>query len=152
MHLTAVYFVVKFCAYAAWMWVGLRSNRATAGSVVPQALLLGAARLLMGLGFGFTIWTLTTAMVMGVHTMAPDLAGWVIAAFVYLGVYVPIRWIEWAIMDVVIRPEARTLRGFVLGAGLPSRRWRAGGIVISCLADIPVIAVVGGLPLGRFMC
>jgi hypothetical protein len=31
--------------------------------------------------------------------------------------------------------------------------WRLGGIVISCLADIPVIVSLGGnLAVGRFMC
>ena len=33
------------------------------------------------------------------------------------------------------------------------RLWRLGGIAISCLADIPLIASLGGVvPVGRFLC
>jgi hypothetical protein len=53
---------------------------------------------------------------------------------------------------VVIDPRARTVRGFLLGETAWNRVWRLGGIVISCLADIPVIVDTGGLPVGRFMC
>jgi hypothetical protein len=70
----------------------------------------------------------------------------------YLSVHVPVRWFEWAVFDLVIDSLARSVQGFLFGHTSRNRAWRLGGIAISCLADIPVISDVGGLPIGRFMC
>ena len=50
----------------------------------------------------------------------------------------------------LISPEGA---GFLVGESKPDRLWRLGGIVISCLADIPLIISLGGvIPTGRFLC
>jgi hypothetical protein len=54
-------------------------------------------------------------------------------------------------MAVVLVPGS--MSQFFLGATKPDRLWRLGGIVISCLADIPLIISLGGvIPTGRFLC
>ncbi len=72
----------------------------------------------------------------------------------YFEIYAPVRWIEWSIMAVVLA-RSRT-ESFFLGGSNTSRLWRLGGIVVSHLADIPLILsagrVTGILPVGRFLC
>lgn len=137
-----LYALLKFAAYSGWCWVGLSLFQPGKERRLRKALLLGAARLLMGLAFGAAIYLLATLVAAVSRSQ--------VAA--YLLVYVPVRWVEWAILEAFIHPGARGFNGFFFGAGETSRGWRARGILVSCLADIPVIASVGGLPLGRFMC
>jgi hypothetical protein len=62
-----------------------------------------------------------------------------------------VRWIEWSIMAAILVPGS--FGQFFVGAAKPDRLWRLGGIVISCLADIPLILSLGGvIPTGRFLC
>jgi len=70
----------------------------------------------------------------------------------YVAVYVPIRWVEWSLIAVVIVPAARSWKGLLVGTGRADRSWRLAGIVVSCAADIPFMLNVGGLPVGRFFC
>jgi hypothetical protein len=68
-------------------------------------------------------------------------------------VYVPVRWVEWGIIEaLLLSPAARGARGFLLGGGGAARRWRLGGAALSCLADVPLMLASGGLPVGRLMC
>ena len=62
----------------------------------------------------------------------------------YFVVYVPVRVLEWSIMLLIFRRK---------GAILEYTVWVAGGVVISCLADIPLGIVEGGVvPVGRPFC
>jgi hypothetical protein len=151
MNLSLWYFLTKFLAYSFWMWYGLgRVGRAHAGRI-PIALMYGFARLSMGLGIGLFIWLAGSWMTAKLFEAMPE-RRLLAEVLTYAAVYVPIRWIEWAVFDLVIDSHARTVRGFLFGPTAGSRAWRLGGILISCLADIVVIADVGGLPVGRFMC
>jgi hypothetical protein len=153
MALSVAYFVVKGLAYSAWCYVGLRLFRPASDPKAWLAGFLGGVRLAMGLGFGFVIWMASSAIFPALRTASYDLPEFIPSALTYLAVYVPVRWIEWGIFDLGLNRDARSPQGFLLGSGSRSRRWRAGGIAISCLADIPVIAAMGGrLPIGRFMC
>lgn len=138
--MTALYAAVKFAAYSGWCYVGLKTLRPGEPAHWKSALGLGFLRLAMGLFFGAAIWLLGNLAAIALHNQQ---------VLVYLVVYVPVRWIEWAIMDRLI---AHTWTGFLLGPDSTTRGWRARGIVLSCLADIPIIVSMGGLPLGRFMC
>jgi hypothetical protein len=73
-------------------------------------------------------------------------------AIAYLAVYVPVRWIEWGLIALIVTPDARHFGAFWLGANRRDRLWRLCGIAASCCADVPVLVAVGGLPVGRFMC
>jgi len=148
-----LYVLVKFIAYTVWCAVGIQLlwsfERAanvqliTAGGTSSQRKWLLAAgygllRLLMGVFFGILIWILGTMVATSI-VAAPH------RDFItYLVVYVPVRWVEWTILAwLMARNSARSI-----GYG-----WRFGGIAISCLADIPLIAAAGWmLPVGRFFC
>ena len=63
----------------------------------------------------------------------------------YLLVYVPVRWIEWGIMGSILRPTFSPAR-LLLDLDWRGRKWRLGGIMISCLADLALFSELGGLP------
>jgi hypothetical protein len=130
------------------MWQGVGPLNRTPAGRIRLGLLYGLARLAMGFSIGLVIWITGSLVSSWFHRLMPDhrTLGDVVT---YASVYVPVRWFEWAVFDLVIDPRARSVRGFFLGR---TRAWRLGGIAISCLADIPVLSDVGGLPVGRFMC
>jgi len=146
------YFAIKLAAYAGWMVPGLKWFSSVKRPVAVRAVVLGALRLMMGLGFGLIIWVVGSLVYAGVGELTGDREVLANAA-TYLAVYVPVRWIEWAIFDLVLSPESRSPKGFLAGVSGKHRAWRLGGIAVSCLADIPVVISLGGfLPVGRFMC
>jgi hypothetical protein len=147
------YFAAKLAAYTFWMWVGLRWFPAGEWPIVIRALLLGTLRLLMGLGFGLVIWIVGSAVFQVAGSIAADNREMVSSIVTYLLVYVPVRWIEWSIFDLIVVGQRQSFRDFMFGSSSMHRKWRGGGIAISCLADIPVMISLGGvLPVGRFMC
>lgn len=139
-----LYLVVKYLAYSGWMFFGLQKLR-NDPSPLLRSLLLGLLRLCLGIFFGVLIYLLSSGLM--------SLFGYGLGqnVIVYLLVYVPVRWIEWGIMSMfLISPDGA---GFLVGESKPDRLWRLGGIVISCLADIPLIISLGGvIPTGRFLC
>ena len=142
-----LYFGVKFVAYALWCLFGLRLFQPSRGSPVAMAIGLGALRSFMGLGFGIGIWLIGSLVYSALSQLpAPSI-------LTYMLVYVPVRWLEWSIMLVIICSPCRSAAGFFLGLAKGDRLWRVGGVVLSCLSDIPMIISLGGiLPVGRFMC
>src|SRR6185295_12589339 len=161
------YVSIKYVAYALWCFLGLRLFQPWRASKMATAAWLGVLRSLMGLGFGIGIWlggsmvyralshmpatsVLTYLLVMVYRALSHMPATSVLT---YLLVYVPIRWLEWSIILVIVCPQCRSAHGFLLGLANPDRLWRVGGITLSCLSDIPMIISLGGiLPVGRFMC
>lgn len=145
--LFAIYVVLKYVAYAWWCSVGLRLFNRALRARVAAALGFGLLRLVIGLFFGFIIASLSTWIYTTFSSVSEK------SVLIYLSVYVPVRWIEWSILGVVIAPGARTLKSFLIGLNRISRGWRLGGIMFSCLADIPIIVSMGGVvPVGRFLC
>jgi len=137
-----LYALIKAVAYIAWCGQGARLHGHT-DRIVLRAFLYGFLRLAMGAFLGlFLIFWLVNVL----STALPN------HVLLYLAVYVPVRWLEWSLMAVIMDLEHRTLRNFLVGNTSNSRLWRLGGIAISCVADIPMIISIGGLPLGRFMC
>jgi len=62
----------------------------------------------------------------------------------YFVIYVPVRIVEWSLMLLILRRQ---------GAAPQYAAWVAGGVVISCLADIPLGIMEGGVvPVGRPFC
>jgi hypothetical protein len=111
-------------------------------------LQFGLVRVLIGAAAGFGIFLAGGMM----HWNA-----WSNVFLQYLVVYAPVRWFEWGIMEALItRSNRNPIMVFALGADRTSRLWRLGGIVVSHLADIPMILMGGGvhdmLPIGRFLC
>jgi hypothetical protein len=107
--------------------------------------LLGFFRLCLGFFFGVLIYLLSSALLSQLGFSPGS------NVLTYLAVYVPVRWLEWSIMAAILVPGS--FAQFLVGAAKPDRLWRLGGIVISCLADIPLILSLGGvIPTGRFLC
>ncbi len=142
-----LYFGGKFLAYSVWCYFGLRGFRPQNSRTLGRAIIYGAIRLSLGFFFGILIYLLSSALI---TSLAPGLPENVIA---YLAVYVPVRWIEWTIMAILIMPGPISLSHWIVGNGRMDCLWRLGGIAISCLADIPLIVSLGGIvPVGRFLC
>lgn len=135
------YFVLKYLAYSAWCFMGLRMLR----SEPPRkgaAFGLGLMRLVLGFTLGLFIWAASTKVASSVGT---DRATRQIAA--YLAVYVPVRWFEWSLIASLVE---RSPIAFLVPRTGSSLLFRLGGILVSCLADVPML--IDGLPIGRFMC
>jgi len=66
------------------------------------------------------------------------------APLTYAVIYVPVRIVEWSIWYYILRGGTSKLRPAL---------WIAGGVIISCLADLPIgIAEHGVVPVGRPFC
>ena len=141
--LFVVYLVTKFAAYSFWCGLGAKLHGHQDG-LVWRGLVFGIVRLMMGAIFGLiAIVALLNALVVVTRD------SWQL----YLLVYVPVRWVEWSLMGVFLDKQGPSLRSLVVGRTALSAYWRLGGIVMSCAADIPMIAMMGGtMPVGRFMC
>ncbi len=137
-----LYLGVKALAYMAWCGLGARIH-GHRDRIALKGFVYGLIRLAMGavLGLVLILW-LVNALYGATRSELT----------LYLAVYVPVRWLEWSSLAVLMGAEQRSPSGFLLGTTAGSRLWRAGGILISCLADLPVILGMGGLPVGRFMC
>ena len=142
-----LYFGGKFLAYSVWCYFGLRTFRPQSALAPGRAIIYGAIRLSLGFFFGILIYLLSSALI---TSLAPGLPENFIT---YLAVYVPVRWIEWTIIAVLLLPGPISPSRWIVGNGRTDRLWRLGGIAISCLADIPLIVSMGGvIPVGRFLC
>ena len=142
-----LYFVVKLIAYCIWCYVGLRLFQPAAKLLPLRGIGFGILRLFMGFFFGILIYLLSSALITHIGAGLPE------NTITYIAVYVPIRWIEWSIMAALLLRGLTSTSPWILGSNPRDRYWRFGGILISCLADIPLIVSLGGvIPTGRFMC
>ena len=141
------YLTIKYLAYAAWCFIGLQLSLSAVRGTLARALGLGLLRLLLGLMFGVVIYLLGSI----VYSALVELPA--TGLLTYLAVYVPVRWVEWSLIAMLIAPASRSFRLFWIGMNSRDRLWRCGGILVSCIADIPMIIALGGiLPVGRFLC
>lgn len=106
-----LYFGGKFLAYSAWCYFGLRALRPQNSRTLGRAIVFGMIRLSLGFFFGILIYFLSSALV---TSLAPGLPENVIA---YLAVYVPVRWIEWTIMAILILPGPLSPSQWIAGSG-----------------------------------
>jgi hypothetical protein len=142
-----LYFGVKFIAYTFWCYIALAKLSHAGKPAFPRALAFGFLRLFMGLFFGVLIWFLSAALMSLLGYGLPQ------NVLTYLLAYIPVRWVEWTIMAVILLPGSFSFSQWSIGTSVQDRLWRFGGIAISCLADIPMIIDLGGvIPTGRFLC
>jgi hypothetical protein len=129
----AVYLPVKYLAYTAWCFAGLRLLAPERPRAWRVASWLGAARLALGIVLGLFIFFAALSMNNATRN----------APLTYFSIYVPVRIAEWSLFHFLIG-------GF---AGLRSIAWVSGGVAVSCLADIPIgIMEDGVVPVGRPFC
>ena len=140
-----LYLAAKLIAYSAWCYLGMRLFRSprlfhqaytstpnvadTNGSASPsivasvrQALGLGFFRLVIGAVFGFVAVLIGGALF---HSFADPFDEKVLTYFVFL---IPVRSLEWWITSKIVGKTAPSP---------PVIFWVFGGVVLSCLADIP---------------
>lgn len=135
----AIYLALKFGGYVAWSAAGARWLE---GHPRPFAagLALGAVRLGIGWATGLLVAPFAIAAVASSHV-----------PFFYFTVLLVVRWFEWAAIELLIPGHPRTAWTLVAGASPRSRLWRAGGVVVSYLADAPFL-LADGFPRGRLFC
>jgi hypothetical protein len=137
-----VYVLGKYLAYSLWCYFGLwwLRDRRSAGT----GLGFGAVRLGLGMIFGVGIFMVVAMM----HLNAP--APW----WMYFAIYAPVRYVEWSILAALLG----TSGGQVFSIrGAATQKWIIGGILVSHLADLPLILFSGEgtqmfFPVGRFLC
>jgi hypothetical protein len=128
-----VYILIKLIAETAWCVAGLtrlRDDRPP--SPLTSALAPALARLLLARLAAF----LAAALL-------PPVADW----FRYVAVLLPLRWLAWGFASQLIAGGPVRVRQLIIG-DRRSNLWRAGGMIVSSLADLP--AFLGGLWVGEF--
>jgi hypothetical protein len=136
------YFLLKCLAYAVWCYYGLRVLRNQ--SSLSAGLGYGFVRVGLGMVFGVGVFLLAGLW----HVGAPP-HPWLLYALIY----VPVRYVEWSILAALLgAKDGKTHR---TGDGA-TQRWIVQGIVVSHLADIPMILLYSAsgslLPIGRLLC
>lgn len=130
----AAYLLTKFTAYSGWCYLGLAWFDPTRSPKATGSLFYGLVRLLMGIVFGLAIFFAALTLNNAVKN----------SLLTYFVVYVPVRVIEWSLMLWILRREG-TFPRYLL--------WVGGGVILSCLADIPLGVMEGGVvPVGRPFC
>lgn len=134
-----IYILVKFFAYSAWGYVALMMFCHDKKYLVGKSLIFGSVRLLMGIFIGAVLIMLASRSLNSITNNR---------LFIYFLVYPPIRVVEWLLMFLLMkliyrkRLIAQYSRVFL---------WILGGVIISCLADIPIL-LTQGMMLGRIFC
>jgi len=138
-----IYVIVKYFAYCLYSYFGLRLLRGQTS--VSSGLAFGSARLGLGMFFGVAVF-----VVGGMLHLSVPAHPWTL----YFSIYAPLRYVEWTILAALMISSVSATRR--IGDGV-TQRWVLGGIVVSHLADLPLILFTydgtnGFLPVGRFLC
>jgi hypothetical protein len=142
-----IYPGIKLVAYTLWSYLALRYFRPQQPDLLSRSLVYGFLRLLMGLFFGGVIFVAGLLILSVIGTGLPQ------NALTYVLIYIPVRWVEWSLMAALVVPGSFPFVWRVVGTSPEDRTWRLVGIIISCLADIPMIIAFGGvIPTGRILC
>jgi hypothetical protein len=141
-----LFLLPKLVAYIYWSYISFSSFNVFLNHPKLKATAYGLLRLLIGLVMASPLFILATLIFDWQHPLVSGL-------IVYLIVYLPTRWLEWGLLEVIINPKSRRLAYFLCGYNEASRRWRVGGLIICAIFDVPVMLLSGGAPLGNFsMC
>ena len=140
-----LYIILKYAAYVGWCYLGLKKLGSPSDDCESVAFRLGFYRLLIGMVFGGVIG-------IGVFVAASALTHGGGTAFAYLCIYIPVRWVEWTIMSVMIVRESYYPKRWIIGLTEGDSLWRLGGIGVSFLADAPILMATGGFHVGRILC
>ena len=141
--LLPTYVLLKYLAYSAWCYLGLRWLRDQKSALAGMGY--GSVRLGLGILFGVGIF-----LVGGMLHLSSPAHPWLL----YFSIYAPVRYIEWSILATLLGTRGGNVFRI---ADRKTQRWIIGGIVISHLADLPMIVFsmhgpMEFLPVGRFLC
>jgi hypothetical protein len=138
MEITPIYAIVKFFAYSAWCYMGLRTVQ-PAAATIASSLRLGGVRWLIGLFFGAAVFVAVGSI------NASD------AARTYFVVYTPVRLLEWGIMAWLVATGRRPQSSSSWTVRLPL--WCAGGVLVSFVTDLlSPEGLQGRFCIGRCLC
>jgi hypothetical protein len=140
-----LYVILKYAAYVGWCYFGLKKFRPSSEDLSSTAFRFGFYRLLIGVFFGGVLG-------LGLFAVAGGLLRGGGNVFVYLSIYLPVRWVEWTIMSVIIIRESYYPNRWPIGLSKADSLWRLGGIAVSFFADIPVLIAMDGFSVGRILC
>src|SRR5262245_21856941 len=105
------YFGGKLIAYCAWCYVCVRLFRQEGTHRFGRGVVYGTIRLLLGFFFGILIYFLSSAVITSLPPGVPE------NVITYLAVYVPVRWVEWSIMAMLILRGPMSLSQRIAGTG-----------------------------------
>ena len=128
------YLAVKLLAYSIWCHLGLRWFAPERPHALRSAISFGTGRLLLGIGVGLLIFLAALSMNNATRN----------APLTYVAIYVPARILEWLLWYRLLRSVPGGRRAWL---------WILGGVLVSCLADLPIaVAEHGVVPVGRPFC
>ncbi len=122
--MTILYLILKFLVETLWCALGLRIFRPEGPRSAQDALKYGLFRLAIGRG----------AMLLFSGSYLRQ-----IPEAVLFGILVLVCWPEWSLLNELVagrKPRAKTL---VMARDSASYRWRAGGVLVSCVADLAAL-------------
>ncbi|MFI5360929.1 MAG: hypothetical protein ACHQ49_03070 [Elusimicrobiota bacterium] len=128
-----VYPLVKLLSYAAWChWSAAYLEIKPGRSAFKDGLL----RFAIGLAFGGAAYLIVVSLSAETLSRLQDRAS---PRVYYVAAFVPLRWVEWWIMErvIAVRP------GGLLTTSRGSAWWRAGGVLVSFASDAPLFFLAG---------
>lgn len=135
-----VYILLKWLGYAWWCRRGL--EHVEKERRWRLALVWGAGRVILGLGFGCLIVLGSMVLSRAWREIDQGLR----TILIYLVTYAPAHWLAWGIIGTLMRPAPRPVSAFLLG----SPGWRLGGMLMSGLLDALFIYASGDIGNFRF--
>ena len=124
------YVLLKLVAHAFWGIAGVRLLDRGRDRATAVGIMWGTMRTLLGFITGLLVYAATRNTTYAFRT----------ATSTYLGIYIPLRFVEWYLMARLVRQNGKFSRRDAL--------WIAGGVVISFIADVPMMHH-GIVPAGR---
>jgi hypothetical protein len=137
------HFLPKFVIYILWCYLALRIRRPGEEALFSTATVYGFYRLLIGFAFGALVFFAVIGWAAG-HGDPSKLD--------YVLIYLPILWIEWTIMAIIIIPGANSAARWFTGLDRSDRVWRLGGIAVSFLGDGFLLFLTDHIEVGRILC
>jgi hypothetical protein len=119
-----LYLVLKFLVETLWCAFGLRIFRPEGPRSARDALKYGLLRLVIGRG----------AMLLLSGTYFRQ-----IPEVVLFGILVLVRWPEWSLLNDLIAGRKLRAKTLLIAGDAASYRWRAGGVLVSCVADLAAV-------------
>jgi hypothetical protein len=140
-YLPTTYFLaflpIKLLAFIGWSYQGFFYLKLHYSHPKLRAIVYGLIRLLIGLLLALA---LASFAMMIFDSQKPILTGLI----AYIIVYLPMRWFEWGLLEIIMSPKSRSFNYFIFGINKLSRRWRLGGLLICGLLDLSLIYLTMG--------
>lgn len=140
-----LYFIIKFLVYTGWCYFAFSYLKLNYPKALSYSMLFALIRLLIGLVLGVFMGLIeATITAYLINILNSDLNARILSlSLFYLLVYMPIQWFAWSLLEIVMNKQVRRWKFFICGLNSQSRKWRAGGVFLSSLLDIPLILFVG---------